>query len=60
MKTKILKSNSNNSNYKNYWPKNPSFIFSEICYCGHKSNEHSLEGSKCSKQKICRCRGFLP
>jgi hypothetical protein len=60
MKTKILKSISNNRNNNNYWSENPSFIFPEICYCGHESSEHNLEDSKCSKHKICRCRGFLP
>ena len=58
MKTKILKTISNNNS--NYWQENPSFIFSDLCYCGHKSNEHYYEDNKCSKQEFCRCGGFLP
>ena len=61
MKNNLIKksiTNNNNSN-NNYWPENPSFIFSDLCYCGHKSNEHSPEDSKCSKYEFCKCMGFL-
>ncbi len=61
--------NSNNRYYLNYkeitnkpfsWEDKGSFIFSDVCYCGHKSNEHILDDSQCVNQEICRCVGFLP
>ena len=43
MKTKILKSISNNSNNNSNWAENPSFIFSDLCYCGHNEIEMDVE-----------------
>ncbi|HSF49368.1 MAG TPA: hypothetical protein VLA74_01295 [Nitrososphaeraceae archaeon] len=59
MKTKILKSISNNSNNLSHWPENPSFIFPDLCYCGHESSEHNLDNNRCSNE-FCKCRGFWP
>ena len=57
--------NSNNKYYLNYkklfsGEDKISFIFSEICYCGHKSNEHILDDDQCINREICRCVGFFP
>jgi hypothetical protein len=42
-----------------YWDYN-SFIFSELCYCGHSKNEHTLSDTQCSKkEEFCNCLGFL-
>ena len=58
MKNNLIKKSIYNNN--DYWSKNPTFIFSDLYCCGHKSNEHSSEDDKCSKQVFCRCQGFLP
>ena len=60
--------NSNNKyfNYKEItikpfsWEDKMSFVFSDICYCGHKSKEHTLENNQCSQKESCNCEGFFP
>ncbi len=42
------------------WPENPTFIRSDLCHCGHKSRDHTLENNLCSKQEDCNCLGFFP
>ena len=60
MKIKTLKSICNNSNNNSHWRENPSFIFSDLCYCGHKNNRHSLGNNQCSNHEFCKCMGFWP
>lgn len=45
---------------KKMWPENPSFMFSELCYCGHTNNDHILDNNRCAKQEACNCQGFFP
>jgi hypothetical protein len=37
-----------------------SFIFFDLCYCGHKSKGHSLNDNQCIKREFCKCLGFFP
>ena len=40
--------------------KDNSFVFPDLCYCGDKSNELTLNDNQCSKkEEFCNCLGFL-
>jgi hypothetical protein len=45
---------------KNYYAENPSFIFSDIYYCGHKISDHSLNNNQCIKKEFYNYLGFSP
>jgi hypothetical protein len=40
------------------WKDNSS-VFPDLCYCGHKSNDHTISDNQCSKKEFCNCLGFL-
>jgi hypothetical protein len=40
--------------------KDNSFVFPDLCYCGHTNNEHTLSDNQCSKkEEFCNCLVFL-
>ena len=39
---------------------NTSFVFSDICYCGHSKNEHANDKNQCNNKEYCQCEGFFP
>ncbi len=57
---KYYLNNKERTNKPFSWEDKVLFIYSDVCYCGHKSKEHILDDDQCVNQEICRCVGFLP